>query len=126
MIGLAIVIVFFGAILGTCTAVCSNSDESTIPELNANVFFDGAQFVITNNDTFDWTNVEMELNYEGLKSGYTYNYHLIEAGYTYTVGALQFAKGDGTRFNPFTMKPRKFSIRCDTPGGRSSWYGGWE
>ncbi len=45
---------------------------------------------------------------------------------TYTVGVMQFAKGDGTRFNPFTTKPQKFTIWCDTPRGNGFWGGGWE
>jgi hypothetical protein len=41
---------------------------------------------------------------------FTLNVDLIQAGNVYTAGAAQFSKEDGTRFNPFSMKPRKLSI----------------
>ena len=37
---------------------------------------------------------------------YELNVDQIKAGETYTVGAMQFAKPDGTRFNPFQTKPK--------------------
>ena len=48
------------------------------------------------------------------------------AGETYTVGAMQFAKSDGEKFNPITHKPLNFSIWCDTPKGKGFYYGSWE
>ena len=73
--------------------------------LNASMSFTGTQFVITNLDSKSWTDVKLKINDE-----YTLNVDLIEAGKVYTVGAAQFSKEDGTRFNPFTMKPRKLGI----------------
>jgi hypothetical protein len=91
----------------------SRSKESTrlsSTTLNASVHFTGTQFVITNNDTMDWTNVKMEINGGVIRGGYALKHSIMKSGQTYTVGAMQFAKGDGTRFNPFTMKPNKFNI----------------
>jgi hypothetical protein len=87
-------------------------------ELKAEVRFTGTQFIITNKDTFDWTNVELEINSGLIKSGYKLKTPRIVAGQTYTVGALQFAKGDGTRFNPFAIKPQNISVSCATPRGQ--------
>ena len=104
--------------------ICGVFDKTETPSepdyvtLKANVRFDGSQFIITNNDSFDWTNVELEVNGSLLKGGYKLKQGRMEAGTVYTVGALQFAKSDGTRLNPFTTKPQKFEIMCDTPKGR--------
>jgi len=104
--------------------ICGVFDKTETPKepdyvtLKASVRFDGSQFIITNNDSFNWTNVELEVNGALLKSGYKLKQRLMEAGTVYTVGALQFAKPDGTRLNPFTTKPQKFEIICDTPKGR--------
>ena len=101
--------------------------DSTV-KLKANVSFSGTQFVITNNDSFDWRNVKLEINSGVIRGGYILKEAVLQAGKEYTVGAMQFAKGDGTRFNPFQMKPKNFSISCDTAKGKLTgfWYGGWE
>jgi len=93
--------------------------------LNAVVQFSGTQFIITNNDSFDWSNVELEINPGMLKSGYKLNAKLMSAGQTYTVGAMQFAKPDGTRFNPFSIKPQSISISCNTQKGKGFYSGKW-
>jgi len=95
--------------------------------LNAAARFTETQFIIENHDNFDWLNVKMELNGSFLSSGFILETDRMEAGGTYTVGALQFAKKDGTRFNPFTYKPQKIDIDCDTPKGENAfWNGSWE
>jgi hypothetical protein len=90
------------------------------------VRFTGTQFIITNNDSFAWSNCKLEINSKVFGSGYTYVGANIAAGATYSVGALQFANGDGQRFNPFTLKPQNLSISCNTPNGRGFYYGGWK
>lgn len=100
--------------------------EPLYVDLKASVRFTGTQFIITNNDSFDWKNVELEINPGLLKSGYKLKAGLISTGQTYTVGALQFAKPDGTRFNPFSIKPQSISISCDTPRGKGFYSGKWE
>jgi len=104
----------------------SSTPEPTTIDLDATVKFDGTQFIITNNDYFDWENVKLEINSRGLRSGYIYNAGKLESGTTYTVGAMQFAKKDGERFNPFTMKALNFSVWCDLSGGKNGlYYGTW-
>jgi len=107
------------------------NNPSSIPttteiNLNASVNFTGTQFVITNNDSFAWTDVEMQINYGVIADGFILTTARVEAGTTYTVGAMQFAKADGTRFDPFTMKPQKFEIQADTPKGKGWYFGGWD
>lgn len=112
--------------------VFKSEKKSTTPskplyiDLNASVRFTGTQFVITNNDSFNWTNVELEINAGVLKGGYKLNAGLMNAGETYTVGAMQFAKGDGTRFNPLMTKPQSITISCDTPEGEGFYNGKWD
>lgn len=95
--------------------------SSRFIDLKASVEFNGIEFVITNNDTFDWTNVKMELN-----DTFTLRIKKIQAGETYYLMAGQFAKKDGTRFNPFMTKLLRANIFCDTPEGRGSWFGWWK
>lgn len=123
---IALIVVMMG---GCCFDTEESPETPSKPlfiDLNASVSFTGSQFVITNNDTFSWTNVKLEINSQLLKSGYKLNANVISAGHTYTVGAMQFAKSDGTRFNPFSMKVQSISIYCDTPKGEGAYYGSWK
>jgi len=86
------------------------------PDLNATVVFTGSQFVISNHNNFDWTNVKLEINSGIIRGGYTLRVGRMSAGQTYTVGAAQFSKSDGERFNPFTHKVKNITITCDDFG----------
>lgn len=99
----------------------------TFLDLQASVKMGGGQFVITNQDSFDWTNVELEINDPGLfKEGYVQKISRLVAGETYTVGVMQFANKNGMRFNPLTMKAKAVSVWSDTPNGKGRWYGNFE
>jgi hypothetical protein len=100
----------------------SNSNsESSPPDLKATVSFDGTQFVIKNNDNFDYNNAKLEINDKYVLEGYT-----LKAGQTYTVGMMQFADKDGNRFT-MMQKPQRFYIRCKLPSGEyGSYYAGWK
>jgi len=127
-------LIFLGVIIIFAFIIFSGGDgeneKETQPSsiyLNASVRFTGTQFIIENNDNFDWLNVKMEVNGSFLKSGFILETDRMKADETYTVGALQFAKKDGTRFNPITYKPQKIDISCDTLKGEDAfWSGGWE
>ncbi|HEV8238075.1 MAG TPA: hypothetical protein VGS57_01760 [Thermoanaerobaculia bacterium] len=103
----------------------SASQPAAPPDLKAHVNFTGTQFVITNNDTFTWTDCKLEVNPKTFSSGFTYHAGSLAAGSVYTVGVLQFANDDGQRFNPLQYKPTSFSIACNTPGGRAFYFGNW-
>jgi hypothetical protein len=106
----------------------STSPSQTPPrttELNASVRFSGTQFIITNEDSFNWSSVKMEVNGGIISGGYELTVPTMKAKETYTVGAMQFADSDGKRFNPFQMKPQKFTIRASTPDGYRYYVGGW-
>ncbi len=118
------IVILISVVIGTCLMGDSDTTERT---LNAEASYADGQFTITNNDNFDWIDVEFDLNYETWSSGYTYHTGRLEANTIYTIGSMQFAKSDGTMFNPFTQKPLKMSIRARTPDGkRVEWYGSWK
>jgi hypothetical protein len=128
VIVLFVVLWVIGQFTGSSTpsSGSSPSPSSTMADLNASVRFTGTQFVITNNDNADWTNVELEINGGILSGGYELRTPRIGSKETVTVGALQFAKSDGTRFNPFQMKPQKFVITARIGGRDGIYVGGWE
>lgn len=92
-------------------------------DFKASVSFSGTQFVITNLDDLDCQSAKMEINGGIFKGGYILEGYTLEAGKTYKVGALQFTKKDGTRFNPFETKPKDFFIFCR--GGNALWGASW-
>jgi len=115
----ALGMIFFLIILMAGVGILVSDSETTKTEvvqtktLSAEITFDGSQFIITNNDNYTWTSVKFMLNSGIISDGYVLRYSRIEAKTTYTVGTLQFAKSDGTRFNPITMKPQSIVILAD-------------
>lgn len=99
--------------------------------LTASVSFTGTQFVISNLDKHTCENAEMKVNGNYALNGYNLESALdstVKTGTAtvYKVGAGQFTKGDGTRFNPFAVKPLNFSISCRGNNELSSAFGYWE
>ncbi len=86
-------------------------------DLNANVVFSGTQFIISNNDKFDYNEVKMKVN-----DKFSLNVPTLKAGDIYTVGLMQFADDEGNRFTVL-QKPQKFFISCRTGEGRDGFYG---
>jgi hypothetical protein len=118
-----------GSSTGSSTAINqppSKTPSKPPPEINAEVRFTGTQFIIKNTDSYDWTDVKMEINGGLFSGGYELKHPVIRAKETYTVGALQFADSDGQRFNPYQMKPQRFVICGQTPNGRTCYTGGWD
>lgn len=98
----------------------SNSNTSAPTKQDtfvANVNFTGTEFVISNLDPHTCQNARMQVN-----GDYTLDHYNLESSLdstvktgeatVYKVGAGQFTKGDGTRFNPFSTKPKDFNIEC--------------
>jgi len=102
--------------------------RSNIIHLNASVNFTGTQFIIKNNNFFAWEDIKMEVNGSILRGGFILKVDRLMPGETCTVGALQFAKGDGTRLNPFAIKPKDFDIYCYNSKVDliASWHGSFE
>lgn len=116
-------IFFILAIVGALFSGKAGEKRASERKINAAVRFTGTQFVITNNDSFDWAGVTMEINSGLFAGGFVLEHPRLVARQHYTVGALQFAKSDGTRFNPFAMKVQRFRITCETPHGLGFWTG---
>jgi len=98
---------------------CSFEDSTT--NLKATISFTGTQFVIKNNDNFNYPNATLKVNDKFVLKGYD-----LKSGETYTVGMMQFADDDGNRFN-MMKKPQNFSISCTLPDGKMGWvYAEWK
>ncbi len=110
---------------GSRSAPSKPKESPSTVDLNATVSFNGTQFIIANGDSFDWTNVKLEINSKTFSSGYTLKTSVMKAGEVYTVGAMQFAKSDGEKFNPYTHKVLNLSVWCDTTKGKGFYYGTW-
>lgn len=91
--------------------------------LKAKLTYTGTQLQITNLDKFDWLNCKFEINGGFFSSGYILKAPLIQAKHTYKVGIMQFAKSDGSRFNPFSTKIQQISGFCETLDNKhGSWF----
>ena len=93
--------------------------------LSAEVTMSGSHFIITNNDSFDWTNVELQIISDYIGNNFITMIPKISQGQKLSVHAAEFTQNDGTRFNPYTMKSQSFRIRCSTPTKENgSYYAG--
>ena len=111
---------------GTDRSTLITTQEKEEIELNVEARFTGTQFIIVNKNDFIWTNVKLDINTGTFRSGYVYRVKNILPNKKYTIGAAQFTKSDGTRLNPFVIKPKTIFIICDTPKGRAYYTGGWD
>jgi hypothetical protein len=91
-------------------------------KLDASVSFSGTQFTITNKNSYDWNGVKLEINGGIVSRGYVLRMDRLAAGQTYKVGAAQFTKSDGERFNPLTHKVKQLLIFCK----EGDFIGGWK
>ncbi len=122
LIILAGVVFFYGTSGRKRKSDVDSSGRSSAVKLNANVICPGESFIISNNDSFDWTNIKLEIISGTAEECFSLSIPNILAGDTYTAAAAEFLKDDGTRFNPYTMKPQKFCILCDTPAKENGSY----
>ena len=94
--------------------------------LNAEVNFNGREFVIVNHDAYDWAFVKLQVNTGLREGGYVLRTRKIGAGKTMLLDSSRFANADGTPFDPRFIKPHNFSLWCDIPAGYGYWYREWE
>lgn len=91
------------------------------PPLTAHVSHLGSKFVITNNDTFDWRDCDLDLN-----SDYQARRNSVSAGQTIELQTASFVKSDGTSFNWLTTKPMQLQVYCrQAPQRARSTLVGW-
>ena len=95
-------------------------------ELDGMVSFNNLQFTVTNLNNFEWRNCKFEVNPGLFGVGYYYNAPSpLEGLNIYTIGALQFAKSNGERFNPYQLKAQRFTASCRDQSGELI-FGYWE
>jgi len=120
---IVITIVFFPNTAGRKrTPVIDSPYQRQIVRLKSKVIFSGETFVISNNDSFDWSNVKLEIMPESTEDRFRLKVPIVSAGEQYTADAAEFSREDGTSFNPYKMKPKKFWIFCETPTKESGIY----
>lgn len=89
-------------------------DEQLIGEVN----FDGIQFHISNQGGNSWKMCYFTLNDNFKFPSTTSDWQSppkiesIKSGEILSIGASNFTKNDGTRFNPFSTKPMSMSASC--------------
>ena len=93
-----------------------------VVSLPVDVEFDGLAFTIKNLGKSAWGNIRADLNGGVFSSGYIYETDYLGAGATMKVGALNFAKSDGTRFNPLALKPESLAITATLADGSQGAY----
>jgi len=108
---------------GTKPTTTSSRPE---PEVLANVRFTGTQFIVQNLGAKPWTEVQFAINSGVLNSGFTAEVTRLDAKSEYAIGALQFANGDGQRFNPIQFKPQTFRVRAKIDGQFAYWNGSFK
>lgn len=84
-------------------------DDPNIPaeDLAAVINFDGAKFEFTNANSYDWSACKAVLNGEWELAPFN-----LSSGRSATVGAMQFHKANGERFNPIASKPLEMALHC--------------
>lgn len=113
-------------LLGWVLACADDPAPKKTLDLHADITFNGTQFLITNQSDTPWSGVEIDLNYETFSSGFTAKLGALAPHQTATIGAMQLARSDGTRFNPFNMKPLKMSVKAVLPDGNVGvYFGSW-
>jgi len=107
-------------------AACSTPTPTPKPvDLHATARMDGQTVMVTNNDTFTWQGVKVELRPSANHSGYSVTVSSIPANNTAVLGVSRFSNSDGVRFDPTSMLMQEIWISCDTQNGKAYWFGTW-
>lgn len=118
-IGCLAVVILIAGVCGY-SRIYPNKGAETV-DLKASVQFSGTQFTVKNVSTDQtWTDVECTLN-----DDFEFRVSRLGPGEQFTVGAMQFAKSDGTRFNPLQMKALKMMVAAKLNGRLAFYQGRW-
>lgn len=92
-------------------------------DLVGNVNFSDGQFHITNQENEDWKDCYFTINgkYRYPTDPMTTRVKLLKSGGVLSIGAGEFTLSDGTRFNPFSTKPKDLSASCSNRFGYWTW-----
>ena len=117
-------LVIFISIINSYNSKSSSSSSKKYP-LSADVKTSNLIVEVTNNDSFDWTNCKLIMNFSGSYDTGSY--------YQATIGTIapntlrtyrlnDFIKNGTTeRFNPYTEAMGNLEIDCQTPDGEGLW-----
>lgn len=100
------------------------ASRAAVPELNAAVSLKESEIIIENDDTVDWTEVELVLNPpvlrggSWLKGGYQRSVDSIKAQTTLVTPLFEFRTAEGVRFDAEQQRPKSFLIRATMQGER--------
>src|SRR5262249_26285932 len=93
--------------------------------IGADVSFTGTQIALRNPTAYNWTDVLIELNFSSA-AAFKYRLDSLRAGESTNIGAALFARDDGTRFNPFALKPQQVAVTAHLSNGETgSYVGEW-
>ena len=115
-LGIALLLLAVAAGIFFGSGMCTRAPETV--EINPSIMGSDRELAVTNEDAFDWMNVQLELN-----NVFRYGTAAIYAGQSLHIQLQDFTKTDGTKFNPLTEKPMQLLISCDTPEGKAQWVG---
>lgn len=88
--------------------------------LKAQITYTGSQYIISNNNSFAWTDIELDF-VSGIEGRlFALKLDKISSGQTITIKAAQFTNSNGDYFDPTQIQPQQLKISCDTPYGRKS------
>jgi hypothetical protein len=101
-----LLVLIFGVLIGSIL-IFKKDKKKSIVELKVSVSYDENKFVVTNNDTIDFTHAFVSIDqYYKLR-----NINL-QAGESYTIWQMEFLHHNGTHF-PIKRRPSQFSIWCE-------------
>jgi hypothetical protein len=79
--------------------------------VNARVQHNVQDLYVTNLESTDWENISFYIN--DIILGYRYELALLQAGREAKISYLWFLGKDGTRYNPFSVKPETLFIHAE-------------
>jgi hypothetical protein len=120
--GCLIILVAFGAmtmIIGgdSDTYTPSQPPAPTYVDINAAVERSSTQILVTNRDSFAWTNCTVSINPGLMSGGWEQQIARIGPGEQVAGGLLAFTRGNGERFQPSQYVVERVTVSCDTPNG---------
>jgi hypothetical protein len=141
-----ILVILFIVIICTTRSYTIQGHQPILPQyeithkvsdgLKAYTKFTGKQFLIINNDPFDWVDVTLAVNAkrianqvlsEAMASGeLTLAVPRIRSGGMYTLETSHLSANIPTQAPALTAQAYHLSIVTTTPWGKSSWVGRWE
>jgi len=94
-------------IVAVCILIYKMCSGPTTPqvELNGKITKTATQLIVSNNDTSDWTDIEVTIN-----DDWSCKVPIIRHGEVFQIGFLNFTKSDGQKFNPFEYSVKNVTL----------------